>query len=275
MIKVKSLAYQTDLFLLGFSGILRQEDGHIHIETPSNPSFFWGNLLYFPDAPQKGDVLRWTSLFKKAFTHQPEVKHMTFGWDRTDGFKGEVDEFLSQGFIVDHTNVLVGIQPKAPQKIPPKITVRPISTNEEWHAVTELQILVGKEQFREEHYRPFKETQMKNYKSMADQGLGDWYGAFLGDELVGNLGIFHQDGLGRYQAVQTHPDYRRQGICGTLVYETARYALEQLKLHTLVMVADWDSVPEKIYRSVGFEPQEQQIGIYRKDPAALLPGEES
>jgi predicted GNAT family acetyltransferase len=67
--------------------------------------------------------------------------------------------------------------------------------------------------------------------------------------------------VGRFQAVGTHPDHRRQGICATLVYETARRALATGRAVTLVMVADPDYHAARIYESVGFAAAEQQVGI--------------
>lgn len=55
---------------------------------------------------------------------------------------------------------------------------------------------------------------------------------------MADLGLFVIDGVGRFQSVETHPDYRRRGICGTLVYRAARCGFERLGAKTLVMIAD-------------------------------------
>ena len=68
------------------------------------------------------------------------------------------------------------------------------------------------------------------------------------------------EGLARFQSVETHPDFRGQGLAGTLVHEVSRYGFDQLGAHTLVMVADPDYLAIRVYRSVGFERH--------RDPAA-------
>lgn len=78
---------------------------------------------------------------------------------------------------------------------------------------------------------------------------------------MGNLGVFVKDGVGRFQSVGTHPDFRRRGLCGTLVYEAARYTLEHMGAETLVMVADEEYHAAGIYELVGFRPTEHQIGM--------------
>ena len=50
---------------------------------------------------------------------------------------------------------------------------------------------------------------------------------------MADLGIYFEDDLGRYQNVTTHEDFRRQGICATLVYEAGQYAIKNWKLNAL------------------------------------------
>lgn len=64
-----------------------------------------------------------------------------------------------------------------------------------------------------------------------------------------------------FPQVGTHPTYRRQGICSALIYQAGLYALERMKLETLVMVADENYHAVKIYESIGFEPEEHQVGL--------------
>jgi hypothetical protein len=39
------------------------------------------------------------------------------------------------------------------------------------------------------------------------------------------------------------------------------YALTQFGFETLVMVADYDGPPARLYQSVGFQPTEVQVGL--------------
>jgi GNAT superfamily N-acetyltransferase len=116
----------------------------------------------------------------------------------------------------------------------------------------------------ESSYRRFKERQMESYRSMTVAGMGEWFGAFSGEDLVADLGLFHDGDLARYQSVETHPAYRRQGIAGNLVYRAGMYVFDRFAVGTLVIVADKDSAASRLYRSVGFEPQEQQLGLERR-----------
>ena len=50
------------------------------------------------------------------------------------------------------------------------------------------------------------------------------FGAFFEGNMVGNLGVFYEQELARYQSIGTNPDFRRRGICGTLVYKAGQIA---------------------------------------------------
>jgi predicted GNAT family acetyltransferase len=115
--------------------------------------------------------------------------------------------------------------------------------------------------FEEASYRTFKTKQMQRYRRMAEAGLGHWFGAFVNGVLAADLGVFAENGLARYQSVGTRPEYRRRGLCGTLVHAADEHMRAHFSAHTLVIVADKGSVAADIYRSVGFGNVEKQYGL--------------
>ena len=102
---------------------------------------------------------------------------------------------------------------------------------------------------------------MARYRKMSRSGHGDWYGAFIEGKLVADLGLYHQDGTGRFQDVETNPHFRRRGIARTMIVEASRQAKEKYNLHTLVIVAEEDSGPAGLYTSLGFDLAEKQLGL--------------
>jgi len=93
--------------------------------------------------------------------------------------------------------------------------------------------------------------------------VGNWYGAFLNNELVADCGLFIFDKVGRFQSVGTHPAFRGRGICGNLVHHVSHEALANRKAEVLVMCADPEYHAARIYESVGFKPTEKAIGLCR------------
>ncbi len=55
--------------------------------------------------------------------------------------------------------------------------------------------------------------------ALTEAGHGWWFGAFVDGQLAAQVGVVTDgSGLARYQNVETHPDARRQGLAGALVW---------------------------------------------------------
>lgn len=259
---VLSLGFRTEMIFHRFDGIVLDRDEYLVVKTPSNPGFIFGNLLLFFRAPKPGTLEKWQTLFRNEFADSPSVKHFTFLWDSPSEGIGDVREFVSEGYKVDFSIVLTSRSVHPPAKLNSRVRVRPITTESEWQQVTENQILSRTADYEEASYRRFKEQQMARYRAMSERGLGHWFGAFLDEKIVGDLGIYHNNRIGRFQSVETHPNFLRQGVCGTLVYESAKFALEKMGLTDLVMVADANYHAAKIYESVGFIPKSKEYSAF-------------
>jgi GNAT superfamily N-acetyltransferase len=263
---VRSLGYQTDLIFPAFDGEIIDRGHYLVVRTPGNPGYFWGNFLLFSRPPGPGDHGRWTALFAEEIGSPPYVGHQTFGWDSTEPEVADFEPFLADGFHLDHSHVLIAEQLWAARMPPLRLSIRPLESPAEWEWAIENQVASRESHFTEAGYRLFRQRQMSRYRAMAAEGLGSWYGAFLGDRLAADLGIFAQGPLGRYQAVETHPDFRRKGIGGALVVRSAEHAQRKFGIQTLVIVADADSPAERLYHSLGFRYRESQFGLEKWSP---------
>lgn len=260
---LRSLAWRTDLIFPAFDGEILDRGRYLVIRTPSNPTFYWGNFLLFKRPPGPGDEGRWPRLFAEEIGTPPSVQHQTFGWDSPEGEIGTAQAFVANGFRLMRSSVLTASAVSPPSRLAAELTVRTLETDDDWIQATENQIRCREEGHDEAGYRVFKEAEMTRYRAMAQAGLGAWFGAFLDGALVADLGIFRAGNLGRFQNVETHPDFRRRGFAGALVYQAARHTLGMGAVETLVLVADADSDAERLYRSVGFLPAEQEAALER------------
>jgi ribosomal protein S18 acetylase RimI-like enzyme len=258
---VRSLGYRTDLIFAAFDGQIVDRGHYLVIRTPANPTFYWGNFLLFSGSPQEGDHQKWRDLFAREIGGPPEVEHQTFGWDSPEGDEGVAQPFLQAGFRVTRSVVMTSHELRPPTRSSDLVSIRALKSDAEWEQAFENQVLIGGPEFEETGYRVFRRRQMHRYRKMADSGLGDWFGAFVGRRLVADLGIFKHKELGRFQSVETHPEFRRRGIGGTLVFEAGRQAMAKHDLSTLVIVADEESAAARLYESVGFKPVEKQVGL--------------
>ena len=258
---VKSLGYRTDLIFPAYDGEIIDRGDYLVIRTPVNPTFYWGNFLLFSHPPQAGDISKWRELFAVEIGTPPETEHQVFGWDSPEGELGVIRPFLQAGFRLNSDVVMTSNEPHSSPFPSGLVSIRALQTEDDWQQAVENQVVCREPEFTEREYRTFRQLEMARYRELAASGHGAWYGAFVEQQLVADLGLFHQEGIGRYQSVETHPDFRRRGIAGTLVFESARQAQAKYGIHTLVIVAEGESSAARLYGSLGFQPTEKQVGL--------------
>ncbi|MDO9182732.1 MAG: GNAT family N-acetyltransferase [Bacteriovorax sp.] len=258
--EINSLAFQTDLYFHRFTGIVLEYDNFLVVKNPRNPTFFWGNLLYFKDPPDQLALNNWTDLFKKEFQDM-DVQHMTFAWDALDGEEGSAIHFVENGFNLEKSLVMMADDIYRPAKINEKFNIRVIESEQDWNQVIDNHVACRAPHFNKYSYRKFSSKRIADYRSMVNSTCGVWMGAFLDDKLVGDLGLFYENGVGRFQVVGTHPDFRRMGVCSTLLYKSCLYGQKYFNISKFIIVADPDYHAANIYQSIGFSTREIQIGL--------------
>ena len=113
-------------------------------------------------------------------------------------------------------------------------------------------------------YRAFLEAKAVSNRRLVAKGNGEWFGAFIHDELVCQLGlVVTGEGRARFQTVETAPDRRRQGLARRLVAFASTWGLNQLAAQELVMVAERDYWAIDLYRSLGFIETVVQLAVER------------
>ncbi|MNS71765.1 Acetyltransferase (GNAT) family protein [compost metagenome] len=263
----RSLGLLTELAVLWPASRIEDRGDHLVIRTPGQPGYYWGNFLAFRDPPGPDAHRTWPRHFEAAFGHDPAIRHMTFAWDDPAGALGELSALEAAGFAGELGVVLTASRTSLPRPATPGLVVRPLESDADWEAATLNQVACRSDGFELEAYTRFKRARMATYREMARAGRGAWFGAFLDGTLVGELGLFTIGGVARYQSVGTHPDYRRRGVCATLVHAAADHARAHWGVARLVIVAEPGEDAERVYRSVGFEPTERFAGLCRRPEA--------
>ena len=259
--KLRSPGFRSQLIFTAFDGRAEDRGDHWALHTLSNPNFFWGNLLIFDRPPERGDFKRWTETFQKEFT-DPSIYHMTFAWDSPTGEIGDVSEFIEHGYLLEPTVVLSAKTVVKPPKFNDTLEVRPLSTPAEWEEMIQVQIATSGDHLSREEWAKFSQNQATRFQAMEKEGFGHWYGGFYNGKVVAGLGIFHRNGIARFQTVSTHPDFQRRGFCQTLVYLASLQAKQSARIDEFVMCADPGYHAIKVYESVGFQRQALEHGVY-------------
>src|SRR3954452_20220779 len=84
---------------------------YVVVRTDSNPTFYWGNFLLFPEPPRAGDPERWLARFAAEF---PVAGHVAIGVDGVDGERGDDGAFGTAGLEPD-----VGVVLTTDRVLPP------------------------------------------------------------------------------------------------------------------------------------------------------------
>ena len=257
-----SLGLRTHMMLAAHSSHILERDDHVVVHTPDNPSFHWGNCLYFARPPRVDDCVRWLELFDEAITRVQPTVHLAIGWDGVEAEVGDARIFEVAGCTVEHSVTLATGALERPERYLDALDVRILDSDSDWQDAVDVQIECRDPVYSAKSYRVFKTAQFDSYRRMCDAGLGHWFGGFLDGRQVANLGVFAEGGLGRYQVVGTHPDARRQGVARTLVYEAGAYMRRSRGLEHLVIVTEPDSSAQGMYESMGFAPRELTSELY-------------
>ena len=256
---VHSLAYRTDLALLQEAGSeVEHHTDHVVVRTPANPTYWWGNFMLLDRPPTEDDVPRWLEAFAATY---PGSAHLAFGVDGSTGTLADLAAFGAAGLDVEAATVMTATSVHEPPRPNREATYRPLRGDGDW----DQQVALGIAGEHEESGADFVVAKTAAERALTGRGIGEWWGAFLGDRLVASMGLFvASPGLARFQNVKTDPAARGRGLPGTLVHEVSRFGFDELGVETLVMVADPDYLAIRVYRSVGFADTETQLQASRK-----------
>jgi ribosomal protein S18 acetylase RimI-like enzyme len=177
--------------------------------------------------------------------------------------------FTERGLRCEASTVMQAASVHEPPRPNREATYRRLSTDEDWAQSVDLRVACRDSDEDEDAHRVFATRKVATNRTLAENGHGAWFGAFVDGQLLCQMGLFAASpGLARFQSVETDPRARGRGLAGTLVYEVSRYGFAELGAHTLVMVADPDYLAVRVYRSVGFTDGETQLQAERPPGAS-------
>ncbi len=259
MKQIKSIGLKTNLFFHQFFGNVTPKENYFAIHTPDNPEYYWGNYLIFDNPPKKTDRKKWIDAFKDEFGHRESINHAAFTWDL--GEESNLDEFVEGGFHVDKTIILTLSEMPPPSLCNDNITLKEIQTDSEWKELIDLQVLIGNSGGEYENYRKFTEKKFFSYKKIVSSNKGTWLGAYDSGKLIGDLGIFLTEVFGRFQNIETHPDYRGKNICRSLMHQAFHWIKRRNSKAIMVIESEVNSLPLKLYKKLGFVEKEALISL--------------
>jgi len=255
---ITSIGFLSETLFQQYNGIIRDLGDCIEVRTPNNYDFWFGNYLLLERPPTPAEICSWIARFDRVFAGVNDVHHKCLQWPGNGSDTAEMRaEFERMGWEFDQTSVLCATASHAVRPVPEGLELRPVTSNSDWERVLNLHVLTRPSGFGEAAYRAFKAKRLAAFKALARAGHGQWFGAFKGADLVANMGIFHHNGISRFQEVSTHQSHRRQGICAALVHYVSCTEQAARAGNQMVILADQGEPAERIYKSLGYAEIEQ------------------
>lgn len=246
---LRSVGLRSDILSMrGFCEVTEFQD-RIVMRTPTEPEYWSGNAIIMRDAPTDPAVD--LAQFGRDF---PDAKHAKVIWDVPGMNAGGIRDALSpSGIKVEQFDVLARDGVIGTVAPPKGIVFRALSSNADWDAVLALQIEIGIEDgYPIDAHSAFLKRRNITRRTQIASGLGAWFGAFDGDALVAQMGLFHDDSIARYQWVSTRASHRRRGICTGLLVYCYRWMQTRAPDAQVVIIAEADSDAGRLYRKMGF-----------------------
>lgn len=257
---MKSLEFATDLIVHDGQTEIHMFADRFVQRTPKEPNYWFGNRVVFNDPPiSAGDLIA------QFHADLSTAKHICLGWDIPNlDLQSVKNVFESTGLRVEQGDVLSLRQDLTRVEAPKGIFIRPLVSASDWQqseAIGRADLL--KDNMPEAGLDTYLMNKSAARQEQIAKGLGQWFGAFDGDTLAGDMGIFNNEQLIRYQSVQTHETYRRRGICSALLCASLDWARSRAPNALPVIVANADTDAGRLYRRAGFELAETTIAAYR------------
>ncbi|MBL1434944.1 MAG: GNAT family N-acetyltransferase [Rhodobacteraceae bacterium] len=260
--EISSIGFLSETLFQRYNGIVRDLGDCFEVRTPESYDFWFGNYLLLAEPPDAQVIEGWIARFEAIFADAPAVRHKCLQWLDDGRDTGAMQlEFKRLGWKFDQTSVLSATMSKAVRHVPNGLSFREITDVDGWSKVLEHHVLTRPDGFTADLYRVFKSKRLQMFRTLITAGNGHWYGAFKGTDLVADMGIFHREGISRFQEVSTHPDHRRQGICAALVHYVSSEEQAARRGNQMVILADRGEPAERVYKSLGYAEIEQMQSV--------------
>jgi GNAT superfamily N-acetyltransferase len=257
------LGWATDVAVLELMGSTVEDHGdHVVVRTPQNPLFHWGNCIFVADPGAVDDAAKWVGVFGSAV---PDADWVAIGLVQ---MPADESEWTRRGMELELDDVLATATPPRRTAPPDGYRVHALRSDDDWEQFVRRDLAYNEEtgQYERQAHERFARARVQAYRKLSERDVAMFVGAFLEDELVGELGIVRCGQTARYQTVGTDPAHRGRGICSHLLGVAATRAAEW-GCQRWVIVTAATNPAGRVYRRAGFELDAPIVTAYR--PPAL------
>lgn len=256
---MKSLEFATDLLAMRGASVVEHHRDRVVQRTPAEPDFWFGNRVIFTAPPT--DAAAALARFHADFPH---ARHVCIGWDVPNLPLAPVRAlFEGTGLTVEQGEVL-GLAGAFNSRPPPEGIAFRAFRPDDWAQSHEISLEVAQDDgLPLDTHLAYLEARARTRQAQITAGFCQWFGAFEGDRLVGDMGVVFDADHIRYQVVQTRRSHRRRGIASALLGFALEWAQSRAPRAIPVIVADAEGEAGRIYRRAGFSLMETSLSAWR------------
>lgn len=257
-----SLGVQGDYVVNHHEAEMRTLDGAVAVITASNQDYYFGNYLALTSPINTRSKNEWERMFDLAFADLTKIRHRTFIGSKADMSDSVIQDFQAAGYRYEEEDILVLAEQELcqlPVGLDARIEIRPFTKASDWQQSLEISVALREAGIDEQGYLEYRLGRQTSYQALNAKNLGNFFGAFANGDLVGYAGVFHWQGVARYQDVRVVPVWQNKGIARQLIYQMAKTVAPLVKQQ--IIIADTNYHATRLYQSLGFRLAEQEASL--------------
>jgi GNAT superfamily N-acetyltransferase len=261
---------QSDQLLRPRTATYHPGAGAVAVTVHERPEYWLGNLLVLDAPPRVDSVESWRAMWQREVADRSGAGHPLVHFEIPWRDRGAA--------LACPTPAQIAVEWDTVFRAPPILTrqstwpVRLVTTDLEWEsvrallAVDEVDLTATAE--ARDWQIDFLRWRLAMFRDRVATGEAAFFGAWHDASLVGVVGVLWSvaPAVARYQCVMTHPDHRRRGICSALLAAAQRHVADRADRGCpLIIISDHDSMQERLYASLGFEPVSLRVTWHLED----------
>ena len=253
-----SLGTYTDTSVRFPATQMSKNENFIAYRTLTRADYWWGAYLVSRDAVTKENLAVVLREWEKRLGDLQDIRKKIIQWElpvsdlpiAVPNLQAEFNDSLATCHV---NSVLVAIPNTMQSSFAiPDATLHEALSEGDFDATLEMTLADLESNPESPATADFLRWKHGQFYEGVKRGGGRWWMLRYKGEFVANCGLFRQGRTARFREVTTHPQWRRRGFARLLCQLMLAEGFKDSGIEQVVIIAEHDASPERIYKSVGF-----------------------
>ena len=262
-----SLGTYTDSFVRFPATQFSKDDDFVVYKTPTRADFWWGAYLVSRTPVTKENLAAMLGEWEKRLGELRDIRKKIIQWELPVGdlpiTAPELSAQFNDPLATIHVNSVLMATPVAMRSTftLSDVTLQEATSKRDLDAILEMTLDDLESTPDSPATADFLRWTHGQFCEGVKNGCGRWWMLKYKGELVANCGLFGQGRTARFREVTTHPNWRRRGFARMLCQLVLAEGFKDPSVEQVVIIAEHDSSPERIYKSAGFSLNSFQVAL--------------